>query len=125
MALKGPPGRPTQTAAIAEIAQTRDGQLRVKPHSKTAALDSLARHLRMFIDRSEITSTISLAHLDLSNLDDDELEALERITAKISGQDTNGSRAAVLSDPETPTRSAAHLEARFDAQPGALYPAGP
>ena len=28
MALKGPPGRPTQTAAIAEIAQTRDGQLR-------------------------------------------------------------------------------------------------
>ena len=34
---------------------------------------------------------VFLGGLDLSNLDDDELEALERITAKISGQDTNGS----------------------------------
>ena len=86
MALKGPPGRPTQTAAIAEMEQTRDGQLRVKPHSKTAALDSLARHLSMFIDRSEVKSTVNLQDWDLSSLDDDELDALEKITAKLAGR---------------------------------------
>ena len=82
---------PAQAAAIAEIAQTRDGQLRVKLHSKTAALEALAQHLGMFIDRSEVKSTVSFQHLDLSNLDDDELEAFEKITAKLAG-DGNGSR---------------------------------
>ena len=47
----------------------------------------------MFIDRSEVKSTVSFQHLDLSNLDDDELEAFEKITAKLAGDGNgNGSR---------------------------------
>lgn len=43
--------------AIAEIAQTKDG-LKVKFHDKKGALDSIARHLGMFVDRSEVTQTV-------------------------------------------------------------------
>ena len=39
-----------KTAAIAEIAQTKDG-VRIKLHSKQAALDSLGKHLGMFVER--------------------------------------------------------------------------
>lgn len=44
--------------AISEISQTKDG-LKVKLHSKLGALDSMARHLGMFVDRSEISHTVS------------------------------------------------------------------
>lgn len=44
--------------AIAEIAQTKDGALKVKLHSKLGALDSMARHLGMFVDRSEVNHTV-------------------------------------------------------------------
>ena len=44
--------------AIAEISQTKDGGLKVKFHDKKGALDSIARHLGMFVDRSEVTQTI-------------------------------------------------------------------
>ena len=37
------------TAAISEVRETKDG-VQIKFHSKTAALDSLARHLGMFKD---------------------------------------------------------------------------
>jgi phage terminase small subunit len=43
--------------AISEIAQTKDG-LKVKFHDKKGALDSIARHLGMFVDRSEVTQTV-------------------------------------------------------------------
>jgi phage terminase small subunit len=39
-------------AAVSEIRQTADGVV-VKFHSKISALDSLARHLGMFVDRAE------------------------------------------------------------------------
>ena len=50
---------PAQAAALSEIAQYRDGGLRVKLHSKTAALDSLARHLGIFVDRQQIDATFN------------------------------------------------------------------
>ena len=37
-----------QRAAIKEITQTKDGGIRIKFHSKTAALDSLSKHLGLF-----------------------------------------------------------------------------
>ena len=43
---------PEQAAALSEISETKDG-IRIKMHSKIAALDSLGKHLGMFIDRSE------------------------------------------------------------------------
>lgn len=39
-------------ASISEVSQTKDGTLKVRMHSKTNALDSLARHLGMFKDTS-------------------------------------------------------------------------
>ncbi len=44
--------------AIAEISQTKEGALKVKFHDKKGALDSIARHLGMFVDRSEVTQTV-------------------------------------------------------------------
>ncbi|WP_363347134.1 terminase small subunit [Methylocystis echinoides] len=41
-------------AAIAEVAQTRDG-IRVKFHDKLAALDKIGKHLGMFSERVELT----------------------------------------------------------------------
>lgn len=41
-------------ACIAEVSQTKDG-IRIKFHSKTAALDSLAQHLGMFPNKLELT----------------------------------------------------------------------
>jgi phage terminase small subunit len=45
---------PEQRAAIAEVSETQHG-LKIKMHSKTAALDMLAKHLGMFVARSEIS----------------------------------------------------------------------
>lgn len=58
-------------SAIASIKQTKDGLLEVKMHSKTAALDSLARTLGMFVDRSEVT----VRHID--EMTPEELDAYE------------------------------------------------
>ena len=50
---------PEQRAAVAEIAQTKDG-VRVKFHSKVAALDALAKHLGLFAaDKGEAGMTFS------------------------------------------------------------------
>ncbi len=46
---------PNQTAAIAEVSQTANGAVRIKLHDKKSALDSLAKHLGLFIDRHELT----------------------------------------------------------------------
>lgn len=45
--------------AIAEISQTDKGGLKIKFHDKKGALDSIARHLGMFVDRSEISHTLN------------------------------------------------------------------
>ena len=42
-----------QAAALSEIAETKDG-IRVKLNSKQAALDSLSKHLGMFVERAEV-----------------------------------------------------------------------
>ena len=50
---------PDQTAAIQEVVltPTKDGgiSIRIKLHDKIRALDSLARHLGMFIDKHDVT----------------------------------------------------------------------
>ena len=40
-------------AAIGEVSQKTTGELTVKLHSKTTALDAMAKHLGMFVDRHE------------------------------------------------------------------------
>jgi len=55
------------TAAIAEVAQTKDG-LRIKFHSKTAALDSLARIMGQFRDKLDITGTLTLEQLVMQSI---------------------------------------------------------
>lgn len=40
-------------AALSEVSMSKDGTLKVKLHDKKGALDSMARHLGMFIDRHE------------------------------------------------------------------------
>lgn len=48
--------RPDQTAAIAEVHQPASGgPLRVKLHDKRAALDALAKHLGLFVNRHEVS----------------------------------------------------------------------
>lgn len=42
-------------AAIAEIKQAKDGSISFKLHDKRGALDSIGKHLGMFIDRTEVT----------------------------------------------------------------------
>ena len=68
-------------AAIAEVAQTRDG-IKIKFHDKRAALMDIGRHLGMFVDKHEMTgkdggplqvetSMTDVAKLLLSLLPDD------------------------------------------------------
>lgn len=42
------------SAAISEVSQTKDG-IKIKFHSKTAALEMLGRHRKMFTDKTELT----------------------------------------------------------------------
>lgn len=49
-----------EAAAIAEVSQTKDGQIRVKMHDKQAALVSLGRHLGLFTDKVEATGNVSV-----------------------------------------------------------------
>lgn len=48
---------PAQAAALSEIHQTKDGSIKIKLHSKQAALDSLAKTLGMFRDASVVEDT--------------------------------------------------------------------
>jgi phage terminase small subunit len=65
--------------AIAEVVETDSG-LRIKMHGKTAALDALAKHLGMFVDRHEVTGAGGGPVQFLHELTDDELIA--RLKAK-------------------------------------------
>jgi len=42
-------------AAISEVRQDKDGSIKFKLHDKKGALDSIAKHLGMFIERKEVT----------------------------------------------------------------------
>jgi hypothetical protein len=44
-------------AAIAEVSQGSTGALRIKMHDKLAALVALGKHLGMFVQRTQNTST--------------------------------------------------------------------
>lgn len=64
---------PATAAAIAEITQLQDGRIKLKLHSKPKALDVLARHHGLLVDRSEVT------HLHIfKDMTDAELEEYER-----------------------------------------------
>ena len=63
---------PATAAAISEITQLKDGGLKIKFHSKPQALNVLARHHGLIIDRSQVT------HLHLfRDMSDAELEKYE------------------------------------------------
>jgi phage terminase small subunit len=52
---------PAQSAAVSEISKTdtpSGATIKIKLHDKKGALDSLARHLGMFVDRSEHVVTV-------------------------------------------------------------------
>lgn len=73
-------------AAIAEIKETQHG-LSFKLHDKKGALDSIAKHLGMFIERLEHTGKDggpieTKAKVNLTSLTDEELEVLESIVNK-------------------------------------------
>ena len=55
-------------AAIAEIKQAKDGSISFKLHDKKGALDSIGKHLGMFVDKAQIKVT----H-DFEDMTDDEL----------------------------------------------------
>lgn len=65
--------------AIAEISQTKEGALKVKFHDKKGALDSIARHLGMFVDRHEIRTG------SLDEVTDDALDERVRMAAEAAG----------------------------------------
>ena len=44
---------PEQASLLAEVHQTKDG-IRIKMHDKLRALDSIAKHLGMFVDKREV-----------------------------------------------------------------------
>ncbi len=46
---------PEKLAAISEVKQNKDGSISFKLHDKRGALDSIARHLGMFVEKREIT----------------------------------------------------------------------
>lgn len=63
-------------AAVAELGETTSkdgGSVRFKLHSKTAALDALAKHLRMFGDGDQDNGA---KHLHLHGLNESQLRAL-------------------------------------------------
>jgi phage terminase small subunit len=58
-------------AAIAELSSEASGEVtrtRIKLHDKKGALDSLARHLGMFIDKSEISLVVETREQRIARL---------------------------------------------------------
>ena len=70
--------RPQAAAAVAEVKEGTDGQLSVKMHSKLGALDKVAQHLGMMIERSEVGEPGAF-----TKMSDEEVEAeVERLAAQ-------------------------------------------
>lgn len=44
-------------AAISEVSVSKDGKLKIKPHDKKGALDSIAGHLGMFNEQLDLDQT--------------------------------------------------------------------
>lgn len=63
---------PEKLAAISEIKQAKDGSISFKLHDKGRALDSMARHLGMFVDKHEITGNMSFSITPAPPPDDDD-----------------------------------------------------
>lgn len=78
-----------QSAAISEVVETvtKDGgSVRIKRHDKVKALELLGRHLGMFVDKLDHTSSDGSMSptpvIDLSHLSADELTGLARTVLK-------------------------------------------
>jgi len=72
-------------AAISEIKQAKDGSISFKLHDKVRALDSIGKHLGMFIDKHEITGAGGGPIETIKALTDEELDA--KIKALLTKQD--------------------------------------
>ena len=71
---------PDKLAAISEIKQAKDGSISFKLHDKVRALDSMARHLGMFIDKSQVKVT----H-DFEDMSDEELvRSIQRMERELN-----------------------------------------
>ena len=73
------------TAAISEVSKTKDG-IKIKLHSKQAALELLARHKGMFRGNLNLNVTLSLSDLVLASYQPPELPAPEMKT--VEGKET-------------------------------------
>jgi len=70
---------------VNEVSIGRDGTLKFKLHDKKAALDMIGKHLGMFTEKMEITGANGgpIELLDVSSLDDEELERLIAVADKL------------------------------------------
>ncbi len=70
-------------AAISEISESPSAGVRIKLHDKLKALDSLAKHLGLFVNRVEVTGKGGgPIQYDLTKLSIEELSALEALLSK-------------------------------------------
>jgi phage terminase small subunit len=70
---------PEKLAAISEIKQAKDGSISFKLHDKKGALDSIGKHLGMFVDKAQIKVT----H-DFEDMTDEELaQAIQRMEREL------------------------------------------
>ncbi len=90
-----------EAACVAEVSQTttkEGGTLKLKVHDKKGALDSVARHLGMFIERTEHSGPgggpIQHASLGLADLTEEERNALRAILARRAGEPGSGASGA-------------------------------
>lgn len=67
-------------AAVAEVSESRSesgGSIKFKLHNKISALDSLAKHLGMFVERSEVDVSVRVEALQaVASMTPDQLKAL-------------------------------------------------
>ena len=74
-------------SAISEISESPSAGLKIKLHDKQKALDSLAKHLGLFVDRVEMSGKDGGpidVRPDLSKLSIEELKSLEEILTRAS-----------------------------------------
>ncbi|MBT9132008.1 MAG: hypothetical protein DDT33_00516 [Firmicutes bacterium] len=70
-------------AAISEISESPSTGIRIKLHDKLRALDSLAKHLGLFVNRVEVTGKDGgPIQYDLTKLSVEELSTLETLLGK-------------------------------------------
>lgn len=69
------PSQEVDGSLISEVSIGKDGTFKFKLHDKLNALEKMGKHLGMFIDRVDQTSTNINLNKDVSNLSDDELDA--------------------------------------------------